>query len=112
MLLCLLAFLPQGLHGEFPNVGTKHGRIVVISVCWLVQVQHPVMGFDGCLVASPPPPPAATAAGLSPAFVLSPYGTLTERLHVCPEFVRGQCSVEVCPFAHPGEYDERERERE
>ena len=21
---------------------------------------------------------------------------------MCPEFLRGQCSVELCPFAHPG----------
>ena len=63
-----------------------------------MQVQHSVMGFDGCLVTSPPP----TAASISPALVLSPFGTLTERLHICPEFMRGQCSVELCPFAHPG----------
>lgn len=66
-------------------------------------VQHPVVGFDGCLVTSPPPTPAS----ISPAFVLSPYGTLTERLHICPEFLRGQCSVEMCPFAHP-EYHVRQ----
>lgn len=66
-------------------------------------VQHPVVGFDGCLMTSPPPAPAS----ISPAFVLSPYGNLTERLHVCPEFQRGQCSVELCPFAHP-EYHVRQ----
>ena len=72
-----------------------------------LQVQHPVVGFDGCLMTSPAP------ASISPAFVLSPYGNLTERLHICPEFQRGQCSADLCPFAHPGErVSERQRERE
>ena len=61
-----------------------------------------MVGFDGCLVTSPPPP-AAAAASISPAIVVTPYG-LTERLHICPEFLRGQCSVELCPFAHPGAF--------
>ena len=82
----------------FPNINVS--AMTDVMTC-LLLVQHPVVGFDGCLVTTPPPP-AAAAASISPAFVLSPYGTLTERLHVCPEFHRGQCSVELCPFAHPG----------
>ena len=58
-----------------------------------------VMGVNGGVVPSAPPPPPV----FYPAPMLSPYGMVTDKLHICPEFMMDQCNVLLCPFVHPGE---------
>ena len=56
----------------------------------------PQVGMDGSSLVEAP-----TAYVPSPQ-ILSPYSVITERLQICPEFLRGQCSVQFCPFVHIG----------
>ena len=45
---------------------------------------------------------APVPLGLFPAAVMTPYGTLTDRLRICPDFATGHCGIQLCPFVHPG----------
>ena len=56
----------------------------------------PQVGMDGSSLVEAP------AAYVPSPQILSPYSVITERLQICPEFLRGQCSVQFCPFVHIG----------
>lgn len=71
-----------------------------VSLIWQAGLPPvSVMGMNGNVVPSAPPPPPM----FYPAPMLSPYGMVTDKLHICPEFMMDQCNVLLCPFVHPGE---------
>lgn len=57
-----------------------------------------MMGGNGSMMAPIPPPPPA----FYPAPMMFPYGMVTDRLQICPDFMMDQCNILLCPLVHPG----------
>ena len=57
-----------------------------------------MMGGNGSVMAPIPPPLPA----FYPAPMMFPYGMMTDRLQICPDFMMDQCNILLCPLVHPG----------